>query len=63
MKQISLSDADFCAWVEQGFSIHVKAITEYGDPAELSDDEVRRLVLFLQDYLNGQDSDASPTRL
>jgi hypothetical protein len=32
--------ADVYAWIENGTSIHLKAATRFGDPVELSADEV-----------------------
>ena len=36
---------DVSLWVEQDSSIQIKAITDHGDPVELSPDEVRWLDL------------------
>jgi hypothetical protein len=35
----------------------VQAVTTYGDPVALPDDEVRSLVLFLRNYLNEQNNE------
>jgi len=39
---------------EQGASVHIKATMPNGDPVELSDDEVQRLICFFQAYLDSQ---------
>lgn len=49
MAKIELSD--LTAWVEQDTSVHIKAITKYGDPVELSECDVSKLIKFLQDFL------------
>jgi len=49
-----LSDSELCAWIEQNDSIHIKAITKFGDPVELTDEDVKKLIRFLQDYINQQ---------
>jgi hypothetical protein len=46
--------SDLTAWVEQDTSVHIKAITKYGDPVELSEVDVNRLIEFLQDFLLSQ---------
>ena len=38
---------DFSAWIEQESSIHVKACTVYGDPIELSTQEIREVIRLL----------------
>lgn len=43
--------SDLIAWVEQDASVHIKAITKYGDPVELSEADVSRLIEFLQAFL------------
>ena len=35
-------------WVEQESSIHIKAVTEYGDPVELTEEEARQLAEILR---------------
>lgn len=39
----SLADGEVVFWIEQGSSIHIKAISPYGDPVELTAAEARRL--------------------
>lgn len=51
MVQLKLADGHLHAWVEQESSLHIKAITGAGDPVELSDGEVEKLIAFLQKYL------------
>lgn len=52
MKQIQLADAQLHGWVEQDSSVHIKAMTGIGDPVELSDVEVAKLIAFLQACLD-----------
>jgi hypothetical protein len=40
---ISISDGEVRAWIEQGESVHMKAVTRDGDPVELSVGQARRL--------------------
>ena len=35
--------ADACMWIEQGTSIHLKAVSEHGDPLELTASEARAI--------------------
>jgi hypothetical protein len=47
---------DVSLWVEQDSSIQIKAITDHGDPVELSPDEARRVadkLLALADRADG----------
>ena len=39
-------------WIEQGQSICIKAVTELGDPVELSTDEARALAKALLDFVD-----------
>lgn len=39
------------AWVSNGTSAHLKAVTREGDPVELGEDELRELIEVLQDLL------------
>ncbi len=41
-ESVTMCDGDFRAWIEQE-AIHIKATDTYGDPVELSADEVRLL--------------------
>ena len=36
-------------WIEQDTSIHLKAVTKYGDPVELSAEEARELAKVLEE--------------
>lgn len=38
---------DVSVWLEQGSSVHIKAVTSSNDPVELSGDEARRLASLL----------------
>jgi hypothetical protein len=51
MRKINLSDSDFMACFESETSVHVKAITGYGDPVELSDTHVETIFNFLRTFL------------
>jgi len=42
-EHISISDGEVRAWIEQGESVHIKAVTREGDPVELSVGQARRL--------------------
>lgn len=39
-------------WIEQGSSIHLKSISEYGDPVELSSGEAKELAKILLEMAN-----------
>jgi hypothetical protein len=41
--QIYSVDSELVMWVEAESSIHIKAVTSYGDPVELSFDEAEKL--------------------
>lgn len=43
-------------WLEQDTSIHLKAVTEFGDPVELTADEAERLAQVLTDLAKSLDS-------
>lgn len=48
------------AWIEQEGMIHVKAVSEYGDPIELTADAARAVATRLQELADQLDSlDAS----
>lgn len=49
--RLSVSDDEVYAWIEQGGSIHIKAVTRAGDPVELSSDEARQLADGLLDLV------------
>lgn len=40
---------DVYLWLEQGSSIHIKAVTQFGDPVELSSHHARQLATTLTD--------------
>lgn len=42
-RHVSIADGEIHAWIEQGASIHLKAVTREGDPVELSVGEAKRL--------------------
>jgi hypothetical protein len=44
---ISLLDGDISLWIEQGTSIHLKTLSPYGDPLELSAEEAKELAKHL----------------
>ena len=37
------SDGEVRLWIEQESSIHIKAVTQYGDPVELTEHEAEEL--------------------
>jgi hypothetical protein len=39
---------DIYMWVEQGSSVMVKAVTSFGDPVELAEHEVLKVIAALQ---------------
>jgi hypothetical protein len=39
---------DVYMWVEQGSSVMLKAVTSFGDPVELTADEVQEVIAALQ---------------
>ena len=43
MKRYTLADGCVDVWIEQDSSIQLKAISKFGDPVELTVDEVRVL--------------------
>ena len=47
-----LSDGELELWIEQNQSLCIKAITEYGDPVELSCDEARILLSKLKEFVD-----------
>ena len=50
IKQVNeLSNGEIKLWIEQGSSIHLKSITNYGDPVELSSDEAIELADLLME--------------
>ncbi|MGA2065888.1 MAG: hypothetical protein ABSG86_13020 [Thermoguttaceae bacterium] len=40
---VKLSDGEVKLWIEQGSSIHIKAVTKHGDPVELNEGEADEL--------------------
>lgn len=50
------SDDSIIAWIEQEASIHLKAITFYGDPVELTTQEARILAKKLVEFADKIDA-------
>ncbi|MDR2152996.1 MAG: hypothetical protein LBO72_09260 [Helicobacteraceae bacterium] len=48
---ISRPECGFTAWHEQNEALWIAAVAKYGDPVELSDFEVEKIVAFLQKLL------------
>jgi hypothetical protein len=46
---VSISDGEVRAWIDGG--LHLKAVTSYGDPVELSQKELRELIAGLSELL------------
>jgi hypothetical protein len=40
---IRFSGGEVYLWIEQGSSIHIKAVTQHGDPVELNENEAEEL--------------------
>jgi len=40
---VELADGEVRAWIEQGQSVHLKAVDPHGDPVELTAAEVKKL--------------------
>jgi hypothetical protein len=38
-----IADGDVCLWIDQDSSVHIKAVSEHGDPVELTEDEAEEL--------------------
>ncbi|MDR2152991.1 MAG: hypothetical protein LBO72_09235 [Helicobacteraceae bacterium] len=51
MEKLDLSECGFTAWHEQNEALWIAAVAKYGDPVELSDFEVEKIVAFLQKFL------------
>ena len=45
-------DDEFAMWVEDESSIHIKAISQFGDPVELTFDQAEELAHRLLDWVN-----------
>jgi hypothetical protein len=45
-------DDEFAMWVEDESSIHIKTISQFGDPVELTFDQAEELARKLLDWLN-----------
>ncbi len=45
-------DDELMMWVEDENSIHIKAVSQYGDPVELTFDQAEELALRLLDWVN-----------
>jgi hypothetical protein len=51
------SDGDVYLWIEQESSIHLKAVTQHGDPVELTEreaEELGRTLIEMARYLDSQ---------
>jgi hypothetical protein len=48
-KLFTLSNGEVRAWTDGG--VHLKAVTDFGDPVELSETEVRALIACLAELL------------
>jgi hypothetical protein len=48
----SFSDGEVTFWIEQGETIHLKAVSPHGDPTELTEAEAKKLALALLDAVN-----------
>ncbi len=48
--EVSQPTDDVYAWIEQGASIHLKAVSQFGDPVELTADEARSIGAMLLDF-------------
>jgi len=46
---------DVYLWLEQGTSVHIKAVTQSGDPVELNSAEARQLATALMDLADQAD--------
>jgi len=46
---------DVRLWLEQGSSVHIKAVTSFGDPVELASHEARELAAILSDFADQAD--------
>ena len=46
---------DVQLWLEQGSSVHIKAVTSFGDPVELASHEARELAAILSDFADQAD--------
>ena len=46
-----LSDGDISLWVDNETTVHIKSITKFGDPVELTDEEVNDLIEILSKLL------------
>ena len=51
-----ISSGEVVLWIEQGTSIHIKAITREGDPVELSEEEARELAAALTEMAAALDT-------
>ncbi len=40
---VTLADGDIVLWIDDESSIHLKSVTKFGDPVELSFEEVNEL--------------------
>ncbi len=44
---VQLSGGEVTLWLEQGTSVHLRAVTKQGDPVELSVEEAKELAIEL----------------
>ena len=51
-ESIELADGEVRAWIEQGETVHIKAVDRHGDPVELTASEVKKLVDVLLKFYN-----------
>lgn len=53
---------DVAVWVADGTSVHIKAVTEFNDPVELSGDEARSLAELLLQLAGEADTGSGSVR-
>lgn len=41
--KLVFAGGDVYVWIEQDSSVHIKAVTDHGDPVELTEDEAEEL--------------------
>ena len=56
VKVYKLADGEVYLWVEHGSSIHLKAVSPFGDPTELTAEMARELALLLMTLAEEVDS-------
>ena len=50
-KYFEICDGEVRVWIEQGESLCIKAVTEFGDPVELTEDDARKIAKALLDMV------------